>query len=76
MKLPRRGKFKVWKTMTPIGSKHTVVERWFWHLKHANGEIICQGEPNGYASKQKAKQGIRSVCLNAPFASITEANDG
>lgn len=38
---------------------------------HANGNIIADsGE--GYASKQKARQGIESVKENAPKASIDE----
>jgi len=42
-----------------------------WRLRHANGNIIADsGE--GYASKQKAKQGIESVKQNAPEASIEE----
>jgi uncharacterized protein YegP (UPF0339 family) len=43
-----------------------------WRLRHSNGNIIADsGE--GYASKQKAKQGIRSVKNNAPDADIEEA---
>jgi len=42
-----------------------------WRLRHANGNIIADsGE--GYASKQKAKQGIESVKQNAPEASVEE----
>nr|WP_159900316.1 HVO_2922 family protein [Salinirussus salinus] len=42
-----------------------------WRLRHENGNIIADsGE--GYASKQKAKQGIESVKQNAPEASIEE----
>jgi hypothetical protein len=45
-----------------------------WRLVHANGNIIAAcGE--GYASKQKAKQGIRSVKTNAPDADVVEAVD-
>jgi uncharacterized protein YegP (UPF0339 family) len=42
-----------------------------WRLRHANGNIIADsGE--GYASKQKAKQGIESVKQNAPDADVEE----
>ncbi|MFC7175762.1 HVO_2922 family protein [Halosegnis marinus] len=42
-----------------------------WRLRHANGNIIADsGE--GYASKQKAKQGIESVRKNAPDAAVEE----
>jgi len=42
-----------------------------WRLRHENGNIIADsGE--GYASKQKAQQGIHSVQENAPDASIEE----
>ena len=42
-----------------------------WRLRHENGNIIADsGE--GYASKQKARQGIESVKENAPKASIDE----
>jgi hypothetical protein len=44
---------------------------WRWRLRHSNGNIIADsGE--GYASKAKAKQGIRSVKSNAPDAAIEE----
>ena len=42
-----------------------------WRLRHENGNIIADsGE--GYASKQKARQGIESVKENAPKASVDE----
>jgi uncharacterized protein YegP (UPF0339 family) len=42
-----------------------------WRLRHDNGNIIADsGE--GYASVQKAKQGIESVKSNAPDASIEQ----
>jgi len=42
-----------------------------WRLVHSNGNIIADsGE--GYASKQKARQGIRSVKENADDADIEE----
>ena len=42
-----------------------------WRLRHDNGNIIADsGE--GYASRQKARQGIESVRANAPDASIEE----
>lgn len=48
------------------------VDQWRWRLVHRNGNIIADsGE--GYASKQKAKQGVQSVKENAPDAQIREA---
>ncbi len=42
-----------------------------WRLRHSNGNIIADsGE--GYASKQKAKQGLNSVKENAPGAVVDE----
>ncbi|MFB6252688.1 MAG: HVO_2922 family protein [Halobellus sp.] len=44
-----------------------------WRLVHANGNIIADsGE--GYATKQKAKQGIESVQENAPDAGVVEVD--
>jgi hypothetical protein len=44
---------------------------WRWRLRHSNGNVIADcGE--GYASKAKAEQGIRSVKSNAPDAAIEE----
>lgn len=42
-----------------------------WRLRHANGEIVADGG-QGYASKQKAKQGLRSVQQNACGAPVEE----
>lgn len=42
-----------------------------WRLVHANGHVIADSG-QGYASKQKAMQGIRSVERNAPDARIVE----
>ncbi|UWG47788.1 DUF1508 family protein [Halanaeroarchaeum sp. HSR-CO] len=43
--------------------------QWRWRLRHDNGNIIADsGE--GYATLQKAKQGIESVKTNAPGAPI------
>jgi hypothetical protein len=40
-----------------------------WRLRHSNGNIIADsGE--GYATRQKARQGIRSVKENAPDADV------
>lgn len=40
-----------------------------WRLEHDNGNIIADsGE--GYASRQKAKEGIESVKANAPDADV------
>jgi uncharacterized protein YegP (UPF0339 family) len=42
-----------------------------WRLVHDNGNIIADsGE--GYASKQKAKEGIASVKTNAPDAQVVD----
>ncbi|KAB1194047.1 DUF1508 domain-containing protein [Haloferax sp. MBLA0076] len=42
-----------------------------WRLVHDNGNILADsGE--GYASKQKAKQGIQSVKQNASEAEVVE----
>lgn len=42
-----------------------------WRLVHANGHVIADSG-QGYASKQKARQGIRSVRRNAPGADVVE----
>ncbi len=47
---------------------------WRWHLTHDNGNIIADsGE--GYASKQKAREGLQSVKENAPGADVVELDD-
>jgi uncharacterized protein YegP (UPF0339 family) len=47
-------------------------DQWRWRLVHENGNIIADsGE--GYASKQKCKQGIESVKTNAVDADVVEA---
>jgi len=44
-------------------------DEWRWRLVHGNGNIIADsGE--GYASRQKAEQGLRSVKENAPDAEV------
>ncbi|MGQ4556149.1 HVO_2922 family protein [Halobellus sp. GM3] len=43
-------------------------------LVHTNGNIIADGG-EGYATKQKAKQGIQSVKDNAPDAGVVEVDD-
>lgn len=44
---------------------------WRWRLRHDNGNIIADcGE--AYSSKQKTKQGLRSVKTNAAGAPVTE----
>ncbi|WP_367176587.1 HVO_2922 family protein [Haloarcula rubripromontorii] len=46
-------------------------EQYRWRLVHDNGNIIADsGE--GYASKQKAKQGLESVKNNAPGAYVVD----
>ncbi|MFO8116019.1 MAG: HVO_2922 family protein [Halorubrum sp.] len=42
-----------------------------WRLRHENGNVIADGG-QGYASKQKAKQGLNSVKSNAPGAPVDE----
>lgn len=32
---------------------------WFWHIKAANGEIICQGE--GHATRANAERAAKGV---------------
>ncbi len=45
--------------------------KWRWRLRHDNGNILADsGE--GYASKQKAEQGLESVKRNAPGADVVE----
>lgn len=42
---------------------------WRWRLRAPNGHVIADsGE--GYASKQGAERGIRSVKTNAPVARV------
>ncbi|MFB6309011.1 MAG: HVO_2922 family protein [Haloarculaceae archaeon] len=46
-------------------------DEWRWRLRHDNGNIIADcGQ--GYSSKQKTKQGMRSVKTNAPGAAVEE----
>ncbi|GAA0531774.1 HVO_2922 family protein [Halorubrum ejinorense] len=42
-----------------------------WRLRHDNDNVIADGG-QGYASKQKAKQGLESVKSNAPGAAVEE----
>jgi hypothetical protein len=45
-----------------------------WRLVHDNGNIIADsGE--GYATRQKARQGIESVRANAPDAPLESLED-
>jgi len=46
-------------------------DKWRWRLRHDNGNIIADCG-SGYASKQKAKQGLQSVKVNAPGAPVAE----
>jgi uncharacterized protein YegP (UPF0339 family) len=41
-----------------------IAEAWRWRLRHRNGNVIADGG-EGYASKQKAQQGLNSVRRNA-----------
>ncbi|RLM68077.1 DUF1508 domain-containing protein [Halorubrum sp. Atlit-8R] len=45
-----------------------------WRLRHDNGNIIADSG-QGYASKQKAKQGLNSVKSNAPGAAVEEPEE-
>ena len=46
-------------------------DKWRWRLSHDNGNIIADsGE--GYATKQKAREGLHSVKTNAPDAEVVE----
>jgi amphi-Trp domain-containing protein len=49
-------------------------DEWRWRLVHDNGEIISDGG-QGYSSKQKAKQGLRSVQTNARGAPVEDQDD-
>ena len=49
-------------------------EKYRWRLVHDNGNIIADSG-QGYASKQKAKQGLRSVKSNAPGAAVEEPEE-
>jgi len=45
--------------------------KWRWRLVHDNGNVIADGS-EGYASKQKARQGLDSVKTNAPGAHVVD----
>jgi len=45
--------------------------KWRWRLRHDNDNIIADSG-QGYASKQKAKQGLESVQTNVPGAPVEE----
>ena len=47
--------------------------KWRWRLVHDNGNIIADSG-QGYASKQKAKQGLRSVKTNVRGAPVERAD--
>ncbi|WP_254841057.1 HVO_2922 family protein [Natronomonas marina] len=48
--------------------------QWRWRLVHDNGNIIADsGE--GYASRQKCEQGLRSVKENAPGADLEDVEN-
>ena len=47
-------------------------DQWRWRLVHTTGNIIADsGE--GYASRQKCKQGLESVKENAADADVVDA---
>ena len=49
-------------------------DKYRWRLRHDNGNVIADGG-QGYASKQKAKQGLESVKSNAPGAAVEEGDE-
>lgn len=59
-------KFKVYPRWTLRG------RRWFWHLKAANGEIIAQGETNGYRHRLDCRHAIQLIREQAPYAELEE----
>lgn len=44
--------------------------QYYFNLKASNGETICQSE--GYTTKQSALNGISSVKVNAPKATVND----
>ena len=48
-------------------------DEWRWRLVHRNGNIIADSS-EGYASKQKARQGLDSVVRNAPGAYVVDTS--
>jgi amphi-Trp domain-containing protein len=48
-------------------------DEWRWRLVHRNGNIIADSS-EGYASKQKATQGLESVRKNAPGAYVVDTS--
>lgn len=62
------------KKNAPSDSSYTLFqgsdEKWYFHLKATNNEIILASE--GYSSKQAAETGIRSVQNNAPDAAVDD----
>ncbi len=48
-------------------------EEWRWRLVHRNGNIIADSS-EGYASAQKARQGLESVKENAPGAYVVDTS--
>lgn len=45
-------------------------KQWFFRLKARNGQVIAMSE--AYESKAAAKNGIRSVRVNALFSRVVE----
>ena len=48
-------------------------EKFRFHLRASNGEIICASQ--GYTAKTSAKAGIESIAENAPAAEIVFAEE-
>jgi len=49
-------------------------DEWRWNLRHGNGNIIADSA-EGYSSKQKAKQGLKSVRKNVVGAPVKEKEE-
>lgn len=47
---------------------------WRWRLVHDNGNVIADGG-EGYTTKRRAKDGLRSVKRNAPDADVVEVSE-
>lgn len=57
------GKFELWQSK---GKK----KEWRWNLKARNGQVIATSE--GYSTEAGARNGIRSVRINAPFGKVVK----
>lgn len=59
--MKREPRLEVWRI---IEGKNSIVEsavpQWYWHLRGANGKVMCQGE--GHPTKAKAVRAARRCC--------------